>query len=219
MAQLQQITLLEEGMLHGPQWRHWRGGMLLLLLLLLAEAIWIGVLAGEREQLDGGLAALRQQQSVQKEGIERLQKRIESRKKEVSDIEQRISNLKGEQLRLQEMIAIVERKNRLSRSGFSPLLESLAYSSEEGAYLTEFHLLQGGRRLELVGSAVEAERVPRYVNRLAAQPPFGESRVEQLQLLHTLDTATEDGAETGGDEHGWYGFRVDMVRGGREEAP
>lgn len=194
--------------------------MLSLLLLLLAEALWIGVVAGERQQLERDLAALQQQQGAQSGEIEQLQGEVALRKREVSDIEQRVNGLRGEESRLREIINIVEREKRLSRSGFSPLLESLAYSSEEGAYLTEFHLLQGGRQLELMGGAMEADQLPRYINRLSAHPHFGESRVERLQLLHGLDTGgEEDSAATQDAESGWYAFRVELLRAGEEGAP
>ncbi len=206
MSQLQQINLFDEGMLHGRHWRRWRAVLLLLLLLLLSEFGYLGMLVMEEQQQAQHIVALEIQQAGLSENEKSLQQQLVKRRGRVSVIEQRITGLGSEQTRLQNLVAVLRDESGFTRSGFSSLLESLAYSSEEGAYLTQFNLLHGGEQVQLRGYAVEADQLTRYINRLLGADQFRGARVDRLQLLRDVD------GEGGGNTASWFAFEVDLSR-------
>ncbi len=57
-------------------------------------------------------------------------------------------------------------------SGFSEHLQGLAREDLAGVWLRDLVLADGGHSLVLQGSALRAELVPRYVQRLSRQPSF-----------------------------------------------
>ncbi|MGE0080723.1 MAG: PilN domain-containing protein [Thiohalomonadaceae bacterium] len=66
--------------------------------------------------------------------------------------------------------------------GFSAHLAGLARQRPEPLWLTHIGIAGGGSRLRLSGSALQPEAVPRFLQRLSAEPAFAGAGFRHLQI-------------------------------------
>lgn len=71
--------------------------------------------------------------------------------------------------------------------GFSEHLQGLARETLTGVWLRDLALADGGHSLVLQGSALRAELVPRYVQRLSRQPSFAGLEFASLVMSRSAD--------------------------------
>jgi hypothetical protein len=71
--------------------------------------------------------------------------------------------------------------------GFSEQLHGLAREALAGVWLRDISLADGGHSLVLQGSALRAELVPRYVQRLSRQPSFAGLEFASLVMSRSED--------------------------------
>ena len=163
----QHINLFDESMLHGNRWREWRGGVAALLILICAEFVYINILGNVETEMNSQHRFLQQQSVNVEEQIDRVKNSTVELTQEVDKIKQRISGLNNRKSQLEETVKVMAAKSIFSRSGFSPLLESLALTVEEDTYLTSFNIVNGGQQLYLTGHSMGAAQPSGYIHRLA----------------------------------------------------
>ncbi len=72
-------------------------------------------------------------------------------------------------------------------AGFVDQLQGLARQSVEGLWLSELELAAGGTRLRLRGNALAPELVPRYLQRLSAEPVFAGTEFQTFLMQRAAD--------------------------------
>lgn len=146
--------------------------------LLLAVGVGVGLLllgyGAARWQLwrtEGHFADIKAQEQAAQERIVDLQQRYSAR--EYSEtLARQVAQLKAEKAARLPLLTLLADHSPDQFSGFSEHLRGLAREDLEGVWLRDVALADGGHSLVLQGSALRAELVPRYVQRLSRQASF-----------------------------------------------
>lgn len=146
--------------------------------LLLAVGVGIGLLllgyGVVRWQLwrtEGHLADIKVQEQAAQERIVELQQTHSTRKYSETFARQ-VAQLKAERAARLPLLTLLADHSPDQFSGFSEHLQGLAREDLEGVWLRDIAVAEGGHSLVLEGSALRAELVPRYVQRLSRQASF-----------------------------------------------
>jgi hypothetical protein len=136
------------------------------LMLLVYGWLWLdsGSLASE-------LATEQQQYSHLSERHNQLAAKKQRLLKDNS-LAREIKTLKQNITFRRELLASVDPESKAISSGFAEHLEGLARQHIAGMWFTEIELSRGGQELALLGQTRAPEFVPRYLQRLAAEPVF-----------------------------------------------
>ena len=81
-----------------------------------------------------------------------------------------------------ELLSWITDPRLSNRAGFAEQLHGLARQDLEGVWLSEFALEQGGASVSLTGSALDAELVPRFLQRLADEAVYKGREFETFVL-------------------------------------
>ena len=100
-----------------------------------------------------------------------------------------IDRLSVDVARRQALLAAVAQRVASEEQGFSSHLAGLARQPVEGLWLTGVEIAEGGNVLELSGSAIRPELVPRLVRSLASEPAFDGAMFRQLVIDRPSDSA------------------------------
>ena len=166
----------------------------------------------------GGLSGLLAWQARSAQArVEALESERQSVQSALGEQQQRLEALRAAQERddgLQALRAELSAKQRLvdylesgrfgTRGGFSAYLEGLARTTVEGLWLDRVELRAGARRIRLGGHALAPERVPGFLEGLAARETFSGYRFrtvridraedgERLDFLLASERAEDDG--------------------------
>lgn len=146
--------------------------------LLLAVLIGIGLLllgyGAVRWQLwrtEGYLADIKAQEQLAQERIVDLQQSYSIRKYNEA-LAHQVVQLRAEKAVRLPLLTLLVDHSPDQFPGFSEHLSGLAREDLDGVWLREIALADGGHSLVLQGSALRAELVPRYVQRLSRQASF-----------------------------------------------
>jgi hypothetical protein len=164
------------------------------------QIIWIGalgalllVLVFGWEQLRAGgearaLDALREESAQAAQDVVRL---ADTHPPARADVALQVSVDRREEERAvkSELLRLLSSQSLGNAQGFSPYLVGLARRRVHGAWLSEIHVMQGGRELRLAGSALEPELVPRLLQRLREEEPFAGTTFRRVRVERAPDDA------------------------------
>lgn len=136
-----------------------------LLLLGYGAACW------QLWRMEGHLADVRAQEQAAQERVVDLRQSYATR--EYSEaLARQVAQLKAEKAVRLPLLTLLVDHSPDEFPGFSECLRGLAREDLDGVWLRDIALAEGGHSLVLQGSALRAELVPRYVQRLSRQASF-----------------------------------------------
>ena len=162
------------------------GGVVLLGLLLIYGYARVQVtrMAHEAVQLQA------QQDSTLKR-IEEFNKRFPVKEKN-RELERQIAALNEERSAKAHALEVLSGGVFGNTQGFSGYLQGLARQRIEGLWLTGVAIAEGGAQLDITGSTVDAQRVPRYLRQLAAEQAFSGREFKTFQMTRAAASASID---------------------------
>ena len=99
------------------------------------------------------------------------------------------------QVRALEKVAdLLKRGDFGNAKGYSAYLTAFARQSQEGLWLTDVGVSASGKELSLSGRTLQADLVPKYVQRLAAEPVLRGKSFGSLDMQRLGDGATPNGS-------------------------
>jgi MSHA biogenesis protein MshI len=159
------------------------GAICLLILLVTAGAMATayGVTARGLAETQARLAGLTTEKASLQAEIDRLNR--ERRQLVPSPaLEAREAGLERELTAKQGYLALLDSLQPERRTAFSTLLLGLAEQDLPGLWLTRIQAGEGGRTFRLEGGVLQAGLVPRYLERLGAEPGYRQARFDGFSL-------------------------------------
>ncbi len=108
--------------------------------------------------------------------------RLAPRRSEDPALLARNKQLAAELAQKQRVLATLADRRLGNTQGFAPYFTGLARQQLDGLWLTGLTVAGGGSRLELRGSTLRPELVPRYLQRLAQEAPFRGMAFETFEM-------------------------------------
>lgn len=105
-------------------------------------------------------------------------------KRKSSSLEKKLARLRTERDAKQTLIGLLRGRSALGNvEGFSGHMEGIARQRVDGMWVTGFHLDGGGERIDIQGSSLRPELVPKFLQNLSAENSFtgAEFRVFKMQ--------------------------------------
>jgi type II secretory pathway pseudopilin PulG len=140
-------------------------------MLVAILAVVTGVRVQANQRLRSSESALRNQLASLENQVAALQLQIPEPKPDPA----LIAEADRQQRAVEELRRLLDAASGdevVQRHGFSPYFEGLARQTRDDVWLREIRLQHGGRELELAGSALVSESVPKLVQALAAEQAF-----------------------------------------------
>lgn len=97
-------------------------------------------------------------------------------------LEQQVQRLVAERDAKQRILAALSGKTPANTAGFSTFLVGLARERVNGLWLTDFAIHHGGADINLAGSALRPELVPRYLQKLSSESAFSGKTFKTLLM-------------------------------------
>jgi Tfp pilus assembly protein PilN len=145
------------------------------LALFTAYAVWQG------REIDAQYAQLETRRAEALGHMEQMRTLMPQRAKNVV-LEQEVARLQKELEGRQRIAARLEATDAGNLDGFAEHLEGLARQKPASLWLTDVAVSRGGAEMVLRGSSLQAEQVPRYLQRLAGEPAFAGREFGHLQI-------------------------------------
>jgi Tfp pilus assembly protein PilN len=168
---MQQINLFQASLRTPRQW-------LSASQLTIAVSVLFGVLIAVSSvqwwwlnRSNSQLQAAKQSQLTLAQRVDQLSKQIALSSND-SDLKKSLSDKESELEDKQYVLQALTGKHFGNTSGFAEQFTGLARQHVNGVWLTGLYIHAGGEKLNLQGSAYEAELVPRLLQRLAQEPSF-----------------------------------------------
>ena len=105
-------------------------------------------------------------------------------KRKSSSMEKKLARLRTEREAKKTLISLLRGRSALGNvDGFSGHMEGIARQRINGMWVTGFYLDGGGERIDIQGSSLQAELVPRFLQKLSSENSFtgAEFRVFRMQ--------------------------------------
>lgn len=132
------------------------------------------------------LTLLRQTEAHSLQQLRSLQTHLANRRQDV-EIEKQVLKRSEELATKQQIASILSRDEFGNTAGFAAHITGLARQRAEGLWLTELSIYQGGTLLDLHGTMLQAELLPQYLQRLAAEKVFSGKEFRTLQVARRKD--------------------------------
>jgi Tfp pilus assembly protein PilN len=168
---MQQINLFQASLRTPRQW-------LSVSQLAIAVSVLFGVLIAISSvqwwwlnRSNSQLQAAKQSQLKLAQRVDQLSKQITLSSND-SELKKSLSDKESELEDKQYVLQALTGKHFGNTSGFAEQFTGLARQHVNGVWLTGLYIHAGGEKLNLQGSAYEAELVPRLLQRLAQEPSF-----------------------------------------------
>lgn len=168
---MQQINLFQASLRTPRQW-------LSVSQLAMAVSVLIGVLIALSSAQWWWLNRSNSQLQAAKQAQLKLAQRVDQLSKQIalssndSELKKSLSDKQSELQDKQYVLQALTGKHFGNTSGFAEQFIGLARQHVNGVWLTGLYIHAGGEKLNLQGSAYEAELVPRLLQRLAQEPSF-----------------------------------------------
>ena len=127
------------------------------------------------------LAGLQQQQNNALQQLQQIQQQFASRQKDL-DLQQRVLQLEQELANKQNVVGILSGNEFGNTKGFIGHFTGLARQRLEGLWLTHLDISNGGLNLEIKGTTLQPELLPRYLQRLSAEQAFSGTEFKTLLM-------------------------------------
>ena len=137
--------------------------------------------------LEDNVTQLEAERDTQAQNLSRISAEYPARQKS-KVLEGRIATVSRELEQQSEVQRALERGDVGTVGGFAAHFEALARQHVQGTWLTGFNISAGGRVLDLSGSALQAELIPVYIQRLASEPVFAGVSFNVLELNRVEDS-------------------------------
>lgn len=140
-------------------------GMLVLLGVANAIQVWLGY------RSNNTLVELRTEQQAIIATVQTLNQEIVARN-DNGKIAAQLSELDRELQNKQQVFQLLSGKRFGNVDGFATQFSGLARQRIEGLWLTELYIHDGGEKLNIRGTTMQPELLPRYLQRLSKEPVF-----------------------------------------------
>lgn len=140
-------------------------GMLILLGMVNAVQIWLGYRGTNT------LVGLREEQQMIIAAVQALNQEITARN-DTGKIAAQLAELDKELHNKQQVFQLLSGKHFGNVDGFATQFSGLARQRIEGLWLTELYIHEGGGKLNIRGTTMQPELLPRYLQRLSKEPIF-----------------------------------------------
>lgn len=137
---------------------------LCLLLGLMSVLQWQDTRRLARQQIQ-----LQQKHAALEQSVAELDKELAAREPDAA-LQKELARVDAELQRKQRVLARIQGRSFGNSAGFAPVFVGLARQRLDGLWLTGLHVSAGGQALDLQGSALDPALVPRYLQRLRAEP-------------------------------------------------
>lgn len=114
-------------------------------------------------------------------------------------LETDITTLEAQVRALEKVSDLLGRGDFGNAKGYSAYLTAFARQSQEGLWLTNVGVSASGKELSLSGRTLQADLVPKYVQRLAAEPVLRGKSFGSLEMRRLGDGTTANGSNNGGN--------------------
>jgi cell division protein FtsL len=158
-----------------------------LLGLLVGSALFFTAVYGyvrwDVYKLESQLTELENQYQNETRQIEELNKQFPLIRT-TGKIEKQLASLRAEREAKRNLIALLQGRSALGNiEGFSSHMEGIARQRVDGMWVTAFQLNDGGEQIGIVGSSLQPELVPKFLQNLSAENSFigTEFRVFRMQ--------------------------------------
>lgn len=177
----QQINLYQDGLIDKPEPFQSRQAVIILIVV-----VGCLILAGLYSYWQAGMLQdqandLRQQQQLISTQVAELEKQYPKREQSVL-LQEKIQRLEQELQGQRKAIDYFSKQNQEGNASIVESLEGLARYPQQGIWLRQISLLQGGQDVQLSGSAVKAEQIPEYLQLLGEKNIFGGQVFARLKL-------------------------------------
>ena len=129
----------------------------------------------------GRLESLREQLAAERNRIAQLAETHPPAEKD-PDIEAEVQELTAERDARTRLLRALSTESLGNVGGFSRHVAGLARQRVAGLWLREIRIGRGGRELELVGSTLEADLVPHFIQQLGRESAFAGGGFQSLRL-------------------------------------
>ncbi len=150
-------------------------------VLAITLALLYGVFAWQALRQRNTLKELEAQQTALTAQVDDLNRKLAPRVKN-KRLEQEIARAEGELATLGTLQQTLNQRVFTNTRGYSEYLIALARQHVAGLWLTGFDITGAGEWMRLEGRTVDAALVPRYVQRLGAEPPLANAEFEVFQM-------------------------------------
>jgi MSHA biogenesis protein MshI len=135
----------------------------LLLILISTGQYWHGRTVHAR------LAKLNKQQGALSQTVKQLQKTLAQRQPDPA-LQAQLARLDSQLQHKQRVLTQIKGRDFGNSEGFARVFVGLARQRLDGLWLTGLNISQGGQALDLRGSALDPQLLPRYLQRLGQEP-------------------------------------------------
>ena len=151
------------------------GGVSFILGIAFAWGLY-GMFAVEHEL--STLEAERAELQLQRDDLQRIADRL----KEDPALDVQIQKQRKALREKTRVLSALAHQDTHNAKGFSPYLTSLATRRVEGVWLEQIEFGDGGKRIRLVGKALNPASVPVLINRLSSEEPFRGKEFKKLVM-------------------------------------
>lgn len=127
------------------------------------------------------LAELQQQQNSALQRLQQIQQQFASRQKDPA-LQRRVLQLEQELTNKQNVVGVLSGNEFGNTKGFIGHFTGLARQRLEGLWLTHLDISNGGLNLEIKGTTLQPELLPRYLQRLSAEQAFSGTEFKTLLM-------------------------------------
>ena len=159
-------------------------------LVLLGVAVITWYLDRQATQLEKQLASSKEQLNVAQGQLAKVTSEFVPRNKN-KQLETEIVGIEAQVRALEKVTDLLKQGDFGNASGYSSYLRAFARQSVDGLWLTKVSVSAGGNELGLTGRALQAELVPRYVQRLAGEPVLHGKSFSSLEMQRLADSGSK----------------------------
>jgi len=158
----------------------------LAMLVVLLAVYYSGYQSQQKIRVN--LQSAKLQEEGQLKRIEQLQTKLYP-KSESQHLTQKLDLLKSERRQKTRVLSRLQDQAISNAVGFSSYLDALAQQRMPELWLTRIRIQEGGEQMFLDGSALQANLVPEYLQRLATEKAFGGRVFQAFTLARPADGA------------------------------
>ena len=140
-------------------------GMLILLGMVNVFQVWFA------KRSDATLSELRAEQQTILATVQTLNQEITARN-DTEKITAQLADLDKELQNKQQVFQLLSNKRFGNVDGFATQFSGFARQHIDGLWLTELYIHEGGEKLNIRGTTIQPELLPRYLQRLSKEPIF-----------------------------------------------